>query len=319
MSIETTVNNPESTPVKGQVDDKAGEVSEDISELSQYDKLTDKELDEMVKGKPASVPEPVIKKGDKEPGPEPEPVAEPELVTEPTGKLPDDLKGKSAEDISKAYVNLRKLQSTQTDELGELRKYKKENAQIDEEIKQYGINTTAQHLVEKNIAKLTDEQKTQFYDKFSENPAEALMPLIREAIKPITVKQARSDNEAEIKRLEDKAKEGFVPYDRTKINKIIAGFTKENGRNELFDKHGQGAFEAAYDIYYKQNIGSALEASQKEFQEKALKEAEKAASGKVNTFTEPQGPSSASTGGKSTDYEAMSDAELDKLVGKPED
>ena len=309
---DKNVNNPESTPVKGQIDDKAGEVSEDISGLSQYDKLTDEQLDEIVKGKPASVPEPVT--------PAPEGTKEPEVkpVTEPTDELPDNIKGKSAEELAKDYINLRKKLDEVGIEVGELRKYKKENAQIDEEIKQYGIDTTAQHLVEKNIAKMTDEQKTQFYDKFSENPAEALMPLIREAIKPITVKQARTDNEVEINRLIDKTKEGFVPYDRKKINKIIAGFTKENGRNELFDKHGQGAFEAAYDIYYKQNIGSALEASQKEFKEKALKEAEEAASGKVNTFTEPQGPSSASVGGN-TDYEHMPMAELEKLVGKPKD
>jgi len=166
---------------------------------------------------------------------------------------------------------------------------------------------------------MTDEQKNLFYEKFSENPAEALMPLISEAIKPITVKQARLDNEAEIKRLEDKAKDGLVPYDRKKINKIIAGFTKENGRNELFDKHGKGAFEAAYDIYYKQNIGAALEAREKEIREKALKEAEEAASKKVNTFTEPQGVSSASTGGKPTNYDTMSDDELYKAVGKPKD
>jgi len=308
---EDKTNNPESTPDKGQVEEKAGG-SEDISKLS-LDELTDEQLEKMVKAKPKSEPEPVNepepKEGDKEPEPAPE----------PTEELPDDIKGKSPEELAKAYVNLRKLQSTQTDELGELRKYKKENAALDEELKQYGVNSTAQKLVKKEMLKMTDEQKDLFYEKFSENPAEALMPLISEAIKPITVRQARADNEAEIKRLEDKAKDGLVPYDRKKINKIIAGFTKENGRNELFDKHGQGAFEAAYDIYYKQNIGAALEAREKEIREKALKEAEEATRNKVNTFTEPQGRSSASVGGKSTNYDTMSDDELYKAVGKPKD
>jgi len=296
------VNNQEPVPDKGQAGEKAGEVTEDYSGLS------DEKLEELVK-KPVSKPEPVTEPKEGTEAPEPA----------PTEELPDDLKGKSPEELAKAYINLRKLQSTQTDELGELRKYKKDNAELDEELKQYGVNSTAQHLVKREMSKMTDEQKNLFYEKFSENPAEALMPLISEAIKPITVKQARSDNEAEINRLIDKTKDGYVPYDRKKINKIIAGFTKENGRNELFDKHGQGAFEAAYDIYYKQNINKALEASQKEFQEKALKEAEEAASKKPNTFTEPQGISSASIGGKSTNYEAMTDKELAKAVGKPED
>jgi len=315
MSKDKT-NNPESTPDdKGQVDDKAGG-SEDISKLS-LDELTDEQLEKLVK-KPATVkpepvnePEPEPKKGDEEPEPEPAP--------EPTDDLPENLKGKSAEELAKDYINLRKKLDEQGAEVSELRKYKKENAALDEELKQYGVNSTAQKLVKKEMLKMTDEQKNLFYEKFSENPAEALMPLITEAIKPITVKQARLDNEAEIKRLEDKAKDSLVPYDRKKINKIIAGFTKENGRNELFDKHGKGAFEAAYDIYYKQNIGAALEAREKEIREKALKEAEEAASKKVNTFTEPQGKSSASTGGKSTNYDAMSDEELYKAVGKPKD
>ena len=310
MTDEKT-NNPESTPDKGQVDEKAGGVTEDYSGLS------DEELNKLAKAPASDEPEPVT-----EPEPKPdevtkEPEGEPEPA--PTDELPKNLKGKSADELAKDYINLRKKLDEQGEEIGDLRKYKKENAVLDEELKQYGIKSTAQNLVKKEMSKMTDEQKNLFYEKFSENPAEALMPLISEAIKPITVKQARSENEAEINRLIDKTKEGYVPYDRKKINKIIAGFTKENGSNELFDKHGQGAFEAAYDIYYKQNIGSALEASQKEFQEKALKEAEEAASKKVNTFTEPQGVSSASVGGKPTNYEAMSDKELAKAAGKPED
>lgn len=309
MSDDKT-NNPESTPDKGQVDKKAGGV-EDYSELSL------EELEKIAKAEPASdKPEPVI---DTEPVEVEPKIEEGTKEPEPTEELPDELKGKTPEELAKAYINLRKLQSTQTDELGDLRKYKKENAALDEELKQYGINSTAQHLVEKEIFQMNDDEKNQFYETFVENPAEALMPLITKALRPITVKQARTDNEAEIKRLEEKAKDGYVPYDRKKIDKIIAGFTKENGSNELFDKHGKGAFEAAYDIYYKQNISSALEASQKEFREKALKEAEEAASGKVNTFTEPQGISSASKAGKPTNYEDMSLEQLEKLAGKPKD
>ncbi len=303
------VNNQEPVPDEGQTGEKAGEVTEDYSGLS------DEKLEELVKGKPASVPEPVNEPETKTD----EGANEPEPAPEPTVKLPENLKGKSAEELAKDYVNLRKKLDEQGVEIGELRKYKKENAALDEELKQYGVNTTAQHLVEKEVLKMNEEEKNKFYEVFSENPAEALIPLINKAIKPITLKQARTDNEAEIARLEDKAKDSLVPYDRKKINKIIAGFTRENGRNDLFDKHGKGAFEAAYDIYYKQNVGKALEAREKDIREKALREAEEAANKRTNTFTEPQGISSASTGGKPANYEDMTDAQLDQLVGKPKD
>ena len=302
---EEKVNNPKSTPDKGQVDKTAGG-SEDYSGLS------DEELERKVKGETEVKPEP-----ENVPENVPEPDTTKEGIKEP--ELPDNIKGKTADELAKDYVNLRKKLDEQGVEIGELRKYKKENTEIDEQMKEYGVSSTAQTLVEKEIFQMNDEQKNQFYEKFSENPGEALMPLITKAIKPITVRQARSDNEAEIKRLIDKTKDGYVPYDRKKINKIIAKHTREDGRNTLFDKHKSGAFEAAYDIYYRENISAALEKNQKEFKEKAVKEAEEAAKNTPNTFTEPQGISSASKAGKSTDYDNMTDEQLDKAVGKPKD
>jgi len=97
---EDKTNNPESTPSKGQVEEKAGG-SEDISKLS-LDELTDEQLEKLVKKpadvKPAPVTEPEPKEGDKEPEPEPE----------STEELPENLKGKSAEELAKDYINLRK-------------------------------------------------------------------------------------------------------------------------------------------------------------------------------------------------------------------
>lgn len=313
MSEEKT-NNPNSTP-EGQVEKKAGGSEKDYSELS-YEELTKK-----VKGEPILAeiePEPV-NEPEPEGEPEPEEPSKEEPVIIPEDELPDELKGKTAEELSKAYINLRKMQSKQTDELGQLRKYKKENESLDTEMKQYGINSTAKNLVEKEITKMTDEEKNSFYEIFSEDPSKALMPLISKAIQPLTVRQAKSDNETEIKRLIEVNKDGYVPYDRKKINKIIAGYTNQNGRNSLFDKYGLGAFEAAYDIYYKQNIGEALEKSQKAFKEKAIKEAEEAAKAQKNTFTEPQGKSSASQAGNPTNFDEMSYEELSRKVGKPKD
>ena len=94
MSTDKT-NNPESTPDKGQVDDKAGG-ERDISKLS-LDELTDEELERKVKAKPASEPEPVT---DTE--------TETDKGIEATDELPENLKGKSADELAKDYINLRK-------------------------------------------------------------------------------------------------------------------------------------------------------------------------------------------------------------------
>lgn len=246
-------------------------------------------------------------------------VGKEEKGTEKTDdELLGDMKGKSIEEITKAYIGMRKLQSTQTDELGDLRKYKKTNEELNEQIKDYGINATAQKLVEKEVKEMTQAESDEFYEVFSKNPAKALMPLIKSALQPIYKKQGKTDNEAVIKDLIEAKKDTYVPYDRTKVNKILAGFTDAKGKNELFDRLGSKAFEEAYNIYYKENIEDAINNDQKGFKEKAVKEAEELARKKKKIFTEKQGVSFASAG-TDTDYENMDKAELDKLVGKPKD
>ena len=143
------------------------------------------------------------------------------------------------------------------------------------------------------------------------------MPYISKAIKPIAVVQARQANETEISRLIEANKDKRVPYDRKAVDKILAGFTNADGRNKLFDLHGGKAFEEAYKIYRDKNLKPALEKRDKEFIEKATKEAEEFARKKLSTYTEPIGVRSAPSG--STDYDTMPMADLERLVGKPKD
>jgi len=299
MTEEKTNNQP-STPDEGQVD-------KGLVEAEEYDKLSDSELEALVKGKPAPV-EPA------EPVKEGEPPAE---TPAPAEELPDDLKGKSADELAKAYINIRKMHSKQDEELGNLRKYKEEADKLDNDMKQYQIDATSRNIVENEIKAMTDAEKQKFYDDFSDDPAKALMPYITKAIKPIAVVQARQATETEIKRLIEVNKDKRVPYDRKIIEKIVAGFTNENGRNKLFDQYGMKAYEEAYKIYRDQNLDAAIEKEKKEFIEKATKEAEEQARKKSKTYTEPPGIRTASSG--STDYDTMPMADLEKLVGKPKD
>ena len=303
MTEEKTNNQP-SVPDKGEAD-------KGLVDAEEYDKLSDSELEALVKGKPAPV-KPVEPTEDVKEGEEPPP-AEPT----PEEELPDYVKGKSADEIAKDYVNLRKKFDEQGKEVGELRTHKEDADKLDKDMKQYQIDATSRNIVENEIKAMSDEEKQKFYDVFSEDPAKALMPYISKAIKPIAVVQARQANETEINRLIEANKDKRVPYDRKAVDKIIAGFTNTDGRNKLFDVHGTKAFEEAYKIYRDQNLDAAIEKEKKEFQEKALKEAEEQAKKKLSTYTEPTGVRSAPSG--STDYETMPMADLEKLVGKPKD
>jgi hypothetical protein len=299
MTKEDT-NNQTSVPDEGQTD-------EGLVEAEDYDSLTDEELEAKVKGE---TPEPV----------KPAPVKETEPITAPADKpdeLPDDLKGKSAEELAKAYLNVRKLHAKQDAELGELRKFKEEAENLDKQMKEYQIDTTSRKIVETEIKGMTDEEKQKFYDDFSDDPVKALMPYITKAIKPLAVTTARQQNEAEIQRLVTETKEKRVPYDRKAVDKILASYTKENGRNELFERYGTGAFQEAYNIYYRQNIDAAIEKEHQEFIEKAKKEAEEAALAKSRTYVEPQGVVNTESG--AIDFDNVSLDKFDEIVGKPKD
>lgn len=290
---EEKTNNQSPAPLEGQAD-------EGLEKTEDYDQLSKEELEKLVKT-----------------GEKPKPV-EPVPVTTSEEELPDDIKGKSADEITKSYINIRRLHADQDKELGELRKFKEEAVTLDEQIKQYQIDATSRIIVEDEIKGMTDVEKQQFYEAFNEDPVKALTPYINKANRPIKVRLAKQDNETEIKRLEDETKNTRVPFDRKAVDKILASYTNADGRNELFDRYGIKAFQQAYDLYFKQNINQAIEKEQKDFVEKANKEAEELAKKKLQTYTEPQGATSTSKSG-STDYEHMPKEQLEAVIGKPKD
>lgn len=238
-------------------------------------------------------------------------VKQKEIESEET---PEDLKDKSHAELVKILVNLRKLKGQQDQELGELRKFKKQQEEIQARMDEQNLSSSAQKLIRSEIKQMSPEEKQAFYDKFAEDPAGALYPLIQQAIHPIMVHQAKQHNEAVVARLKEATKDSLVPYEEDEINKIIASYNK-NGRNELFDQYGSEAFQVAYDQYFKQNIAAAVEKRIQEAAEKARQEALEGR--KVNPYVEPQGVSAASKSGKLTqeDLDKMSFEEIRKLVG----
>jgi len=221
-------------------------------------------------------------------------------------ETPEDLQGKSQDELVKMVVNLRKLKGQQDQELGELRKFKKQQEELQKQMEEQNLRASAQRMINAEVRGMTPEERTAFYDKFAEDPESALLPIIQKAMHPILIQQAKQNNEAVVKRLKESTKDSLVPYDEEGVNKIIASYNK-NGRNELFDKYGSDAFQVAYDIYFKQNINAAVE-------RKLAEEREKMSGTPQVPYTEPQGVTT-SKGARTIDYEKLSFEELRKMVG----
>jgi len=221
-------------------------------------------------------------------------------------ETPEDLQGKSQDELVKMVVNLRKLKGQQDQELGELRKFKKQQEELQKQMEEQNLSASAQRMINAEVRGMTPEERTAFYDKFAEDPESALLPIIQKAMHPILIQQAKQNNEAVVKRLKESTKDSLVPYDEEGVNKIIASYNK-NGRNELFDKYGSDAFQVAYDIYFKQNINAAVE-------RKLAEEREKMSGTPQVPYTEPQGVTT-SKGARTIDYEKLSFEELRKMVG----
>lgn len=221
-------------------------------------------------------------------------------------ETPEDLQGKSQDELVKMVVNLRKLKGQQDQELGELRKFKKQQEELQKQMEEQNLSASAQRMINAEVRGMTPEERTAFYDRFAEDPESALLPIIQKAMHPILIQQAKQNNETVVKRLKESTKDSLVPYDEEGVNKIIASYNK-NGRNELFDKYGSDAFQVAYDIYFKQNINAAVE-------RKLAEEREKMSGTPQVPYTEPQGVTT-SKGARTIDYEKLSFEELRKMVG----
>lgn len=275
------------------------------AEQQDYSNMSLDELQKLIQTTGAAEPEASKKAEAKE---------TPQQEAEQDEETPEDLRDKSPEELIKTIVNLRKLKGRQDQELGELRKFKKQMEELQKQAEEAHVSTTAERLVQNEITRLSEEEKERFYEAFVEDPIAALQPILQKALRPLLVMQAKQQNEAVIRQLKEKTKDSLVPFDEEAVNKIIHSFTRD-GRNELFDRYGSQAFEVAYDIYFKQELPKALERKIQEEREKAKREALEEMGRKGVAYTEPPGLSGAAES-RAVNYEDMSLQELEAYIRK---
>lgn len=233
-----------------------------------------------------------------------------EETNEEGSPIPDDLKGKSAEELAKMYINLRELQSKQTKELGELRKLKEKQEKIKEEAERYKIDATSNKLVNDYIDQMSEEDTNKFLEDFTRNPRGTLMPLIKDAISPLVRRVAKENNNKEEENLINTTKDSLVPYEkyRDEINQVLDS-KDANGRRYLFDQYGSGAFREAYKIVYDRHFDEERKAYEENIKNNAGNIAQP---NNKKTFVQPQGR--ANTRGKNIDIDNMPFEQFKKLV-----
>lgn len=252
----------------------------------------------------------------------PEPVKTVEKPAEETveevveEELPDEFKGKTQAELAEMLVNLRKLKDENINELGDLRKGKKEAADAVEMAEKYQLNEVAKSVIPQ-MKKWTPEEKQAWLAKLGDDPQATLTDFVTELMKPSLTTNADTRNRQAIEDLKKLHEDAIVPYNEKEVNKILFY------NPDMWKKYKSGAFEAAYNIYRDENFDSfaekRLETKANQAKEEAKKEAEK----KKGAFVEPVGPASPEKRGKIVNLkekiENMEDAEkaveiLEKLL-----
>lgn len=288
-------------------------------------------LQKKVKGKePVETPEVTQEKVEEEPvsqeteKSEEEPKEEAKTEEEKPEELkPEDteeeritkLKGKTTEELAKMYINLQKLQSKQAQELGELRKTSTE--QVKEEVEKVDLSEEDSELVEGYIDKMSPEEANQFLESFTENPRKAILPLIKEAMKPLRKRDAKMRTQETVQQLKESTKEDLVPYEKYEgeINSLL-NKKDQNGRRVLFSKYGIDAYEKAYQQVYNKHFREEQARVNKEIEEQKKKA--ELASKKKKTFTESPSSSSPNEGKEPNPNDLDFESLRDKVVPKEE-
>ena len=228
--------------------------------------------------------------------PKPVKIEEPEKVEEIVEpvieeELPEEFKGKTEAQLVEMYQNLRKLGDKQTNELGKLRKGKKEAEDAVEMAKKYQLNEIAKTVIPQ-MKKWTPEEKQNWLAKLGDDPQATLTDFVTELMKPSLTTSADTKNRQAITDLKEKYKNAVVSYNEEEVNKILFH------NPQMFKQYKSGAFEAAYNIYRNKNFDGFAE---KRLETKAnqAKEAEKIEQEKKKgAFVEPVGPASPKNRGK---------------------
>lgn len=147
--------------------------------------------------------------------------------------------GKTTEELTEMYMNLEKLQKSQTDELGTLRKENKTFKEQDTLSQSFDMKDIEKRIMPE-VESWDAEKKQEWFDLFNKEPEKALAQVVRILVKPMTKKLVVGERRDEILRLKVLHKDSVVPYVEKDINALIA--TNPDWWNE----YGTGVFNHAY-------------------------------------------------------------------------
>lgn len=145
--------------------------------------------------------------------------------------------GKTTDELKQMYINLEKLQRSQTDELGTLRNTVKTYKEKDD------VKVSLKDLDKKimpTVASWDDAKREEWNELFKTEPEKALAQVVKELVTPLAKDLTLMEREKEIIRLKKKYANDVVPYVEKDVNKLIAD------NPEWWNEYGNGIFNYAY-------------------------------------------------------------------------
>jgi len=311
------VNNLPPTPQKGQV----GETDAKATQSQKADKQPSRTIEEELKALEETIALAKNKPNVQKPPEDQQKPPEDKKTQEDNQEIiPEDLLKKTPEELAKMYYNLQKKFGEHSNELGQLRKYREEQERLKQEIEKYQVSTSAQHLINKAIDKMSPEDVNGLLERFANNPKSVIASITQEIMQPFILAQAKYNNQIAEMELRENTKDDLVPYSMVeKEVRELLSKTDKNGRNEYWDRYGSKAFEKAYQDIKLQKYPEIVKQREEKIVSEALKRAEEELRQKYSTYTASQGAIDRTTVGRKVDYGKLPPEEaieaIEKLLG----
>ena len=235
--------------------------------------------------------------------PKDKPPVEEVIETQPDPRFKD----KTVEELQKMYLNVEKLQKTQTDELGTLRKENKNFKDLELKNKSLNLKEIEKKIMPE-VLSWTPEERAEWFKLFNNEPERAMAQVVNKVIEPVVRTIAVSSNEKEVDRLTKLHENDVVPYIEKHINALIAA-------NEgWWKQYGTGIFKHAYETFRNSNFDKYAAVRDKKTKTKESEETVVEDDIKNQTFVEGQKPTKIIQGKKELTIEQIRDAEPDESM-----
>lgn len=235
--------------------------------------------------------------------PKDKPPVEEVIETQPDPRFKD----KTVEELQKMYLNVEKLQKTQTDELGTLRKENKNFKDLELKNKSLNLKEIEKKIMPE-VLSWTPEERTEWFKLFNNEPEKAIAQVVNKVVEPVVETIATTNNEREVDRLTKLHKNDVVPYVVKHIDALIAA-------NEgWWEQYGTRIFEHAYETFRNSNFDKYAVVRQEKTKTKESEETVVEDDIKNQTFVEGQKPTKIIQGKKELTIEQIRDAEPDESM-----